>query len=38
MFHCFIKLGMLPKPVADKLRQGKGVDAQGYESCTIFFR
>ncbi|RDD37929.1 Atrial natriuretic peptide receptor 1 [Trichoplax sp. H2] len=28
---------MLPKPVADKLRQGKGVDAQGYESCTIFF-
>lgn len=30
--------GMLPKQVADDLRQGKHAQAQSYSSATIFFR
>lgn len=30
--------GMLPKQVADDLRQGKRAQAQSYLSATIFFR
>lgn len=29
---------MLPKQVADDLRQGKPLQAQSYVSATIFFR
>ena len=28
---------MLPKQVADKLRQGQTVGAQEYDACTIYF-
>jgi atrial natriuretic peptide receptor A len=28
---------MLPKAVADQLRQGKVINAQEYGSCTIYF-
>lgn len=31
-------IGMLPKQVADDLRQGKHAQAQSYLSATVFFR
>lgn len=30
--------GMLPKQVADDLRQGRPLQAQSYVSATVFFR
>ena len=29
---------MLPKPIADDLRQGRPANAQAYQGATIFFR
>lgn len=31
-------LGMLPKPVADDLRQGRTAEAQSYSNATVYFR
>ena len=28
---------MLPRTVADKLRQGRNIDAENYNGCTIYF-
>ena len=36
MFHLF-SLGMLPKAVADQLRQGHIIGAETYDTCTIYF-
>lgn len=36
--HNFIFLGMLPKPVADDLRQGRTAEAQSYSNATVYFR
>lgn len=30
--------GMLPKPVADDLRQGRTAEAQSYSNATVYFR
>lgn len=30
--------GMLPKPVADDLRQGCTAEAQSYSNATVYFR
>lgn len=30
--------GMLPKPVADDLRQGHTAEAQSYSNATVYFR
>lgn len=30
--------GMLPKPVADDLRQGRTTDAQSFTNATVYFR
>lgn len=31
-------LGMLPKPVADDLRQGRVAEAQSFANATVYFR
>lgn len=30
--------GMLPKPVADDLRQGRTTEAQSFSNATVYFR
>lgn len=30
--------GMLPKPVADDLRQGRTAEAQSFSNATVYFR
>lgn len=38
MYVLNANVGMLPKQVADDLRQGKTSQAQSYVSATVFFR
>lgn len=35
--HSIYVIGMLPRAVADVLRQGKPISAESFDACTIFF-